>query len=66
MIFCLVLLILQGTLKKNPETALRKANQKFETRFREMEDHLQTSNQKLENLSFQEMDKLWELVKSKA
>jgi len=31
-----------------------------------MEDHLHTSNQKLENLSFNEMDKLWELVKSKA
>ena len=51
--------------QKNPETALRKANQKFEARFRGMEDHLQTSNQKLENLSFQEMDKLWELVKRK-
>jgi len=52
--------------QKNPETALRKANQKFETRFRDMEDHLESSNQKLENLSFNEMDKLWELVKSKA
>ena len=50
----------------NPETALRKANQKFEARFRGMEDHLRTSNQKLENLSFNEMDKLWELVKSKS
>jgi len=51
--------------QQNPETALRKANQKFEARFRGMEDHLHTTNQKLENLSFNEMDKLWELVKSK-
>jgi len=57
---------LARSTQKNPETALRKANQKFEARFRGMEDHLHTSNQKLENLSFNEMDKLWELVKSKA
>ena len=48
----------------DPENALRQSNRKFETRFGKMEERLLSSNQKMENLSFTEMDRLWEQVKS--
>jgi MazG family protein len=48
----------------DPENALRQSNRKFETRFGKMEEKLLATDQKMENLSFTEMDRLWEQVKS--
>lgn len=44
----------------DPETALRRANQKFETRFRAMEDH---AGEAFSGLSLDEKEALWQRVK---
>ncbi len=51
-------------LKLDPELALRRANDKFETRFRAMEQEAERSGRKLENASPAELDALWERVKA--
>jgi len=51
-------------LKLDPELALRRANDKFEARFRAMEQEAARSGRKLENASPAELDTLWERVKS--
>lgn len=50
-------------LKCNAEESLRKANHKFEKRFRKIEQKAKEEGKKLENLSLIEMDILWDEVK---
>ena len=52
-------------LSKNPETALRKATNKFEKRFKLMEKKLEQENKEFSELSFDDMTTLWNLVKQK-
>ena len=47
----------------HPETALTSAIKKFEKRFRDMETRIAQSGRSLEEVSFQEMNTLWEKVK---
>jgi len=48
----------------DPETAIRKANRKFERRFRAMEQLLKQSNKEFSKMSSRELDDLWEQVKA--
>ncbi|OBW90754.1 nucleoside triphosphate hydrolase [Gallibacterium genomosp. 3] len=50
-------------LHVNPEEALRKANLKFERRFRQVEQTIVLSGRDLEEVSLTEMDLLWDQVK---
>lgn len=50
-------------LNINPETALRKANSKFDRRFREMEALSSARGDAFSSLSLQEQEALWKLVK---
>lgn len=50
-------------LKLNPEEALRKANLKFERRFRQVEQNILASGRQLEQVSLAEMDLIWDQVK---
>ena len=50
-------------LKCNAEEALRKANNKFEQRFRKVEEKALERGVSLKNLSLIEMDILWDEVK---
>ncbi|MBF0752251.1 MULTISPECIES: nucleoside triphosphate pyrophosphohydrolase [unclassified Pasteurella] len=50
-------------LKCNAEESLRKANLKFERRFRKIEQKVKAEGEKLESLSLIEMDILWDEVK---
>ncbi len=50
-------------LKLNPEEALRKANLKFERRFRQVEQSILSSGRQLEQVSLAEMDLIWDQVK---
>jgi MazG family protein len=52
-------------LSKNPETALRKATNKFEKRFKLMEKKLEQKNKEFSELSFDDMNTLWNQVKQK-
>ena len=47
----------------NPDSALERTNIKFISRFQKMEDLVFNKNQKLEDLSLEEMDLLWEEAK---
>ena len=47
----------------NPETALRKANNKFEQRFRFIQTTLEEEGQDLETASMEKMEELWEQAK---
>ena len=51
-------------LKVDPETALRRANAKFERRFRSIETALREQNRNPEDATLAEMDALWDQVKS--
>ncbi|MFZ7164967.1 nucleoside triphosphate pyrophosphohydrolase [Avibacterium avium] len=48
----------------SPEETLRKANQKFERRFRQLEALAQQQGKSLQNSTLQELDALWNKVKS--
>lgn len=50
-------------LRVDPETALRRANERFETRFRQMENLAAQRGQQLAGLDAQALDQLWEEVK---
>ena len=50
-------------LKCSAEESLRKANQKFEQRFRRVEAKLGAQNRTLAEASLEEMDRLWDDVK---
>lgn len=49
----------------NPETALRRANRKFESRFRYIEQQLSARGQSSEAATLEEMDALWEEAKQR-
>ena len=49
--------------KLSPEDALRQAVDKFERRFRAVENRLQAQGRQLEECSLEEMDRIWEEVK---
>ncbi|WP_434358652.1 nucleoside triphosphate pyrophosphohydrolase [Parasalinivibrio latis] len=51
-------------LSCNPEQALRKANKKFESRFRKIETKVRESERTLAECSLDELDSLWNTVKS--
>ncbi len=48
----------------NPETALREANRKFETRFRAMEERLHAEGRDMRTLSEAELDQYWNKAKA--
>ncbi len=50
-------------LKINPETALRKANSKFENRFKFVEEAAKVEKNGLQNMSKEEMENLWQKSK---
>lgn len=50
-------------LKHDPETLLRQANQKFESRFREVEQRTLAQGRTLAESTLEQMDGLWEAVK---
>ncbi|MCB1858211.1 MAG: nucleoside triphosphate pyrophosphohydrolase [Gammaproteobacteria bacterium] len=50
----------------NPETSLRQANQKFETRFREMEARLAARGDRISALEMSDLNALWETVKAES
>lgn len=50
-------------LKVDPETALRRANAKFERRFRSIEDALKAQNRSPQEATLAEMDALWDHAK---
>lgn len=52
-------------LDHDPETSLRKANQRFETRFRYIEARLQEAGLEPATAGLQRMDELWEEAKSR-
>ncbi len=47
----------------NPETALRRGNEKFEKRFRAMESYFEKRGQKMSNLDLSELESAWSIVK---
>ena len=47
-----------------PESALRKANQKFTRRFQALERHLESAGRSVHDASLEEMEAIWESVKS--
>ena len=51
-------------LKINPETALRKANQKFNKRFRTIEKYAKIENKNILDLTKDEMEELWQISKN--
>jgi len=54
---------LSRRLGVEPESALRKANQKFTTRFQEVERRLEAAGRSVHDASLDEMDAIWESVK---
>jgi MazG family protein len=52
-------------LKIDSESALKRANRKFKTRFRYMEGELATQGKTLEETSLEEMEVLWQRAKTK-
>lgn len=49
----------------DPENSLERTNKKFIKRFRQMELIIKQSGKKIENLTLEEMNKIWEEVKKK-
>jgi MazG family protein len=52
-------------LKINPDDALEKTNRKFKYRFEAIEAHANSTGKKLEEMTLEEMDKVWEAAKKK-
>ncbi len=50
-------------LKVNPELALKRANRKFRTRFRYIEEQLEAQGRSLDDASLEEKEKLWQQAK---
>ena len=51
-------------LKVDPEEALKKANKKFVTRFKFIEDEIKSQGRNLEDTSLEEMEQLWQSAKN--
>jgi tetrapyrrole methylase family protein/MazG family protein len=49
--------------KVDPEAALRRTNRKFKARFYEIEKEAKKRGVSLEDMSFEEMDEIWEMAK---
>ena len=52
-------------LKLDPEGALTKATNKFIRRFDKMEQLAKENGKKLDEMTLEDMDKLWDIVKEK-
>lgn len=52
-------------LERDPEAALRKANAKFERRFRHIEDGLARQGREFRDVTLKDMDALWDEAKTK-
>ena len=52
-------------LKIDPDTALRRANQKFRSRFSSMESDAKDQSQSLSDFSLEQLESLWVLAKNK-
>ncbi|MGH9339186.1 MAG: nucleoside triphosphate pyrophosphohydrolase [Acidobacteriota bacterium] len=50
-------------LEIDPETALRRANEKFAGRFKKMESHFKAQGRALKNVGLQEMEEFWQQQK---
>jgi len=50
-------------LDLNAEDSMRKANKKFESRFRFIENELKSKGKSLNDSNLEEMDKLWNQAK---
>ncbi|KGX83488.1 bifunctional methyltransferase/pyrophosphohydrolase YabN [Pontibacillus marinus] len=51
--------------KVNPELAIQRTNDKFERRFREMEERISVENIDMKSLSLEQLDQYWEKAKQK-
>jgi len=51
-------------LKIDPETSLRKANEKFEYRFRNLEKRINASGKRMDELSLESLEDYWQAVKA--
>lgn len=49
--------------KINPELALKKANNKFRTRFKKMEEQIHKEKMDISNISFEKWNKMWDQAK---
>lgn len=58
-----VIVNLARHMKIDPETAIRKANRKFESRFHCMEAIAVEKNQKMQDMALDELDQLWDQAK---
>lgn len=61
-----VVVNLARRLDVEPETALKKTNRKFRSRFKYIEDELRRRGRSLEDASLEEMDTLWDQAKARA
>ncbi len=52
-------------LDLDPEAALRRANRKFETRFRSMEQALAAEGERLDSVNFEQREQAWERAKDR-
>ena len=62
MLFCIV--NIARFLKIDSESALKRTNRKFKTRFQYMENELARQGKSLEQASLDEMEALWQKAKS--
>ena len=53
-------------IKVNPEDALRRTIEKFIFRFRKIEEFAKANNNKLEDMTLDEMDAVWNRVKNES
>ncbi|MDZ7330556.1 MAG: nucleoside triphosphate pyrophosphohydrolase [candidate division KSB1 bacterium] len=53
-------------IRVNPEDALRKAIEKFSTRFRQLEQRAALANRSLNDMTLQEMDQIWDEIKNES
>lgn len=51
-------------LKKDPEACLRQANQKFEKRFRRLEQKINNEGLDMQSMSIEQLEQYWQLAKS--
>ena len=61
-----VVVNLARKLDIEPETALKKTNRKFRSRFRFIEEELRNNGKSLEGSSLEEMDSLWNQAKTRS
>ena len=52
-------------LETDPETALLRANLKFEKRFRNLENEVLSKGKKISENSIEELEKVWAVIKNR-